>query len=186
MAFATPPQHMDKDKLKSITIQISHFIAGAPSQEATRRIGLAESFAIWRIDPEHFNRESPVLPAHPTTGRHYQVFLDDQHRPQAYAQTDDDDEMQVSEVVVSSLAEKIDRAMEWIDDYDRGDTSVNFLSAPSCFVYAFSLVEIKEVFVISAPQPPAGVPDEKRLVEQKLLPTQEFLERLKLLHNASR
>jgi hypothetical protein len=183
MAFADTTLDASGEALDSLSLQIGKFLSGTPDRESIKKVGLGASFAIWQLDPKDFNSKSPTLPSAPTEFWHFQVFLN--RRPLAYAIVKQaGGKLNVCEVAVSSLAERIDQAIVQVETYDEGDTPVRFFVVPSCLVYAFLLVQTEEFYVIAAPEQPQKVTDEKQFTPGAILPRNEFLDRLRILHSA--
>jgi hypothetical protein len=181
MAHTIPFQDTTDKRLEAFSKRLGESLRNAPGQNMIKNAGLAESFAIWLLDSKHLKGDKATLPKEPTPYRHYQLFLDG--HPSAYAVGKQlESEIQLNELVMSPLVLAIDNAIKQVDDYDNGDTPVNYLVVPSCLVYAFLLVASEEVCLIAAPPPPRSIPKGKRLKAGMILAKKGFLKRLMILH----
>ena len=183
MAFASPSQNIPDSELRELSRQIGSLLPGLPVHKKYETVGIGESFAIYEVKAKQFNSTPPTLPAIPTGYWHYQVFLD--RDPLAYAVVyGSGGKLNIYEIAVSAVAERIHKAIERVDRYDKGDTPVRFLVVPSCLVYAFFLVDSGEVYVIDAPPLPTRVPEGGHLIPDMILSKEKFLDGLRVLHSA--
>lgn len=115
------------------------------SERATRAIKsgepieIGESFPIWMVGVSSLNEESLEESAFHTGYWHHQIRHGDRVLEFAKSRPlgPSADDWRLEEVVESPIAERIDRAIQWIDDTVREDEPVRLLVIPAYFVHAF-------------------------------------------------
>jgi hypothetical protein len=186
MAFADPAQNDTESDVKSLRQEIGQYLLSIPkrdSDENLETIGLRESFAIWELEPERFQTGTPAMPFKPSAFRHYQVYINKEPRAHAVVQQIDG-ASRIYAVEVSTLAQQIDRAIDWIDTQDKDENPVRYVIAGCCSVHAFQLVDNDVVYVVATPSVSAGVFEDKRLSPEVVVSTTEFLKRLRYLYDS--
>jgi len=114
---------------------------------------LGESFDVWEIDTRELRQSlhNGNFPASPTQHQHHQILFDGQARASALSEKTPTGSKKVFKVAVSDVAQSIDQAIERLDldveDYSR----VVLLKARACWVYAFWLLDRRQVFLVSVP-----------------------------------
>lgn len=155
---------------------------------------LGESFIVWTLEYETIESQDSLVKdlselIRPTDRRHHQLRID--QKPIAYAWSIISENETICQVFVSKLAEDIQQAMAWIDDYEKTNPSnantdplVRLLTIPSYDVTAFWIYKLMQpkpegsfkepqresnVVIISAPSAL------ERLRKEEFLDTRQFL-----------
>src|SRR4051812_25803266 len=104
MAFADPSQDPHDVRLDALSTHLGKLLGSSPGSDLITTAGLAESFALWLILPEHLDATPPVMPREPSDFWHFQIYLND--KPAAYTVVRSaPDQMEIHEMVVSPVAE---------------------------------------------------------------------------------
>lgn len=140
---------------------------------------LGDSFELWVLDPDYGIKSSQSLNqlTVATSRWHHQIIYcqNDLRKPIAFAISAPGNPGQngriVNEVSESEIAEKIDAAMKWIDGNPnlQGDPLTHLLILQNYSVFAFWLVDTRQVYVIGCPR------DFTQLRPDELLREQNFL-----------
>lgn len=152
--------------LDVVSRQVGSRLAGVVPDDLIQNvpIELAESFAIWMLALDATTRANEDL-SHLArrTGRwHHQVRFGGQARAFAWSMPygPDPTDWSIEQVSFSPIAERIDAAVEWIDQNVPDDPLVRLLVVPSYYLHAFWLHqdEWDRVLVIDRPEQYERVP----------------------------
>src|SRR6185436_11850042 len=141
--------------IHDITEQLGRILPGLylELKETPEKTELGESFDVWEIDTRELRQSlhNGNFPALPTQYQHHQILFDGQARASALSEKTPTGSKKVFKVAVSDVAQRIDQAIERLDldveDYSR----VVLLKARACWVYAFWLLDRRQVFLVSVP-----------------------------------
>jgi len=163
------------ERLSSIAPSQALFaLPGAPPPQ------LGETFSVWVLGLDAVSHpnisDTDIHELMVATGRwHHQVRYEGQ--AQAFARSVSDDSpgsegFLVTQLFASHIAQKIDKAIDWVDQNVSGDPLVRLVIIPAFHLHAFWLMERKresQILVIDMPH------SFKHLSYKTLYPTKEFL-----------
>jgi len=114
---------------------------------------LSESFDIWRLSTQYLQNAiaKGKFPARKTIFQHHQIMLDGKAKAYGISKRSTDGKRQVFSVQLSKIAERIDNAISQIDKDDNSEDRVRLLMSRSFGLYAFWLVDRKQVYIVSVP-----------------------------------
>jgi hypothetical protein len=178
------PDPLSKSALKSAAQQLGELLAeaAAPAERALAPLAnpkLAESLAVCFAGADQVKnppKDLSVL-ANPSGIWHHQIRTSAgvTHLARSNQEGFQPDALDVQQVVESPIAEKIDRAIAWIDREIPDDSvTVRLLVIPAYYVHGLLLVEKNKYSAVLADQPQSyeGLQYEKRY------PLRDFLKRL--------
>lgn len=125
-----------------------------------KEVALLETFDLWELDLLELVLEdlprallSGQLPLLQPEYQHHQIKIDGRAQAYALSQKSASGRRKVVKVAISSIAERIDEAIDHLDHDPNipDDTPVRLVVVRSCLIYAFWLVERQQVYIISVP-----------------------------------
>lgn len=138
-----------------ITEQLGRILPGLylELKETPEKTELGESFDVWEIDTRELRQSlhSGAFPALATQYQHHQILLDGQARASALSEKLPSGSQKVFKVGVSDVAQRIDQAIERLDLDVEDDSRVVLLKARACRVYAFWLLDRRQILLVSVP-----------------------------------
>jgi len=141
--------------IHDITEQLGRILPGLylELKETPEKTELGESFDVWEIDIRELRQSlhNGNFPALPTQYQHHQILFDGQARASALSEKLPSGSQRVFKVGFSDVAMRIDQAIERLDSDVGDDSRVVLLKARACWVYAFWLLDRRQVFLVSVP-----------------------------------
>lgn len=172
--------NLPKDVIDAVAAQIGANAGRAfgPNMLQAKSVELTESFAIWALGADAITKSGTDLSllAHQTGRWHHQIKLDG--KPELFARSmplgPEAANWSVREMFASSVAKKIDDAIDWVDRNVKIDPLVRLLIVPAYHLHAFWLKEGEgsQVLVVDMPQ------TYTKLQGARLYTAKEFLDTL--------
>ena len=176
------------DEAPKLVEQISRLLPalyGRPKHQP-KAANLLESFDVWKLDTEYLKDASASgrFPASRTGYQHHQIQVNNRVQAYALSRQSDSGSRRIVKVALSKNAERIDKAIDRIDEKVNDDTIVRLLTVRPYSVYAFWLVDRHEVYVFSAPSYFKRLRPRQFLTEADFMNVfQDEIENLKLRRN---
>lgn len=138
----------------------------------SREVKLGASFQVWELSADYDLKPlKPFAKLVTNTGEwHHLIYLDDEAIGFAISGVNEPPKgrLTIQEVYKSEIAAKIDAAMTMVDNLQK-DSLTHLLVLQNYLLYAFWLVDIKEVFVISQPEEFKYINSHQLVSEDKFL-----------------
>ncbi|MCI0490326.1 MAG: hypothetical protein L0229_27350 [Blastocatellia bacterium] len=132
---------------------------------------MAESFDIWNLSTKNLQKaiESGKFPSYKTRYQHHQILLDNSAKACALSQKPPSGVHKVFNVAISKVAGRIDEAITHLEKEEKDDSRVRLLVIRPFWIYAFWLVDRKQVYLISVSARIRGLKAGQQVSTSKLL-----------------